>query len=108
MDAKNSDSVSQYVFEGERIKLKANHFNQMKERYSKLNLMEELLQLDLELQQTKSWWMPMHAKLNYRNKNIKSFNAQSGNQQNLDSWINEDNVIEHEQFRQTTALKVVK
>ena len=58
-----------YVFEGEKIKINEKDFNRMQQMYQNINLMAELDQLDLELRDEKKWWLPLQAKLNYRNKN---------------------------------------
>jgi hypothetical protein len=61
--------MSKYAFEGETVKIIHAHFEKMQKLYQNINLMAELEQLDLELHGVKKYWMPLNAKLNYRNKN---------------------------------------
>lgn len=59
-----------YAFFGDRIRLTQADYDKAKKRYLNINLDDELEQLDLELKNEtdKSWFMTMHAKLNFRNK----------------------------------------
>ncbi len=66
--------MTDYVFEGERIKINAKDYNRMLILYPKIDLVAELQQLDFELREAtnKSWFCTMNAKLNYRNKLAKN------------------------------------
>jgi len=57
-----------YKYKNTTIKLTDEDFTRMQSTYSKLDLVSELDQLDLELTGQPKWFMTMHAKLNYRNK----------------------------------------
>lgn len=59
---------SDYVFEGQTIKLNRDDYDKLGERYPNLDIGEQLRQLDLELRGKKNWFMEMNSKLNYRNK----------------------------------------
>lgn len=59
--------MGDYVYEGERIKLNARDFDKMRKLYPRLDLVDELNQLDFELRDKRSWWVELNAKLRYRN-----------------------------------------
>jgi hypothetical protein len=63
--------MSNYFFDGDKIKITAKDFALLQKRYPNLDLVAELEQLDLELREDKKWWGVMNAKLNYRNKNAQ-------------------------------------
>lgn len=63
------NNLKKYSFSGETIKLTHEDFEKCISTYRNLDVYAELLQLDLELGGEKGWFMTMHAKLNYRNKN---------------------------------------
>lgn len=68
----NEPSVNKaYAFLGKKIKLNHEHYSEMLETYSNLDLEKELKQLDLELAQENKWYIAMHSKLRYRNKTEK-------------------------------------
>lgn len=75
---------TRYRFEGSKIKLNQEHYNEIVDKYPNLDIDSELAQLDLELAETKSWWQPMNSKLYYRNKNAqeKIHGQNSSNQRN--------------------------
>lgn len=81
--------MTEYVFEGEIIKLSAKDFYKWKDMYKHLNLVEELQQLDMELDakrmeggNVKKWFSECIARLNGRNKRAERFNRGSSQQQN--------------------------
>ncbi len=57
-----------YAFTGQTIRITTEDFSRLADQYPHLDLCSELAQLDLELRGKRSWWNPMNAKLNYRNK----------------------------------------
>ena len=59
----------EYAFEGNTFRITSADFQQMTQNYKNLDLLAELNQLDMELRGEKKWFMTMHSKLNYRNKN---------------------------------------
>ena len=58
-----------YVYEGDKIKLNEKDFNKLLNMFQNINLRAELDILDMELMEEKKYWMPMMAKLRYRNNN---------------------------------------
>jgi len=73
--------MSEYVFEGEIVKLTAKDFYKWKDMYKFLNLVDELQQLDMELEakqreggSVKKWFSECVARLNGRNKRAERFN----------------------------------
>jgi hypothetical protein len=58
-----------YAFTGETVRITTDDFARLAIQYPNLDLATELPQLDLELRGKRSWWNPLNAKLNYRNKN---------------------------------------
>ena len=58
-----------YAFTGETVRITTEDFTRLATQYPNLDLATELPQLDLELRGKRSWWNPLNAKLNYRNKN---------------------------------------
>ena len=82
--------MSNYIFEGDKIKINAKDFEKLQRMYQNLNLTAELEQLDMELRdEGKKWWMVMNAKLNYRNKRAPAA-QQSFNQGGI-AYINNEN-----------------
>jgi hypothetical protein len=88
--------MSDYVFEGEIIKLAAKDFYKWQDMYKHINLVEELQQLDMELDakrmeggNTKKWFSECIARLNGRNKRAERFNRGSNQQINNNSteWV---------------------
>lgn len=63
--------ASAYAFAGHKIKLNKKDFDDTVKNYPNLDIIAELQQLDLELAESRSWWAPMHAKLNYRNRDAE-------------------------------------
>jgi DNA-binding PadR family transcriptional regulator len=61
-------TLSNYAFSGKKIKLTHKDFEECRNQYQNINLIDELNQLDMELRQESKWFMPMHSKLRYRNK----------------------------------------
>ncbi len=85
----NEVPMSDYVFEGEIIKLSAKDFYKWQDMYKHLNLVEELQQLDMELDgkrmeggNVKKWFSECIARLNGRNKRAERFNRGSNQQSN--------------------------
>jgi len=85
----NEVPMSDYVFEGEIIKLAAKDFYKWQDMYKHLNLVEELQQLDMELDgkrmeggNVKKWFSECIARLNGRNKRAERFNRGSNQQSN--------------------------
>lgn len=81
--------MSEYVFEGEVIKLAAKDFYKWQDMYKHLNLVEELQQLDMELDakrmeggKVNKWFSECIARLNGRNKRAERFNRGSNQQHN--------------------------
>lgn len=81
--------MSEYVFEGEVVKLAAKDFYKWKDMYKHLNLVEELQQLDMELDakrmeggKVNKWFSECIARLNGRNKRAERFNRGSNQQHN--------------------------
>jgi hypothetical protein len=81
--------MSEYVFEGEIIKLSAKDYHKWCDMYKHLNITEELQQLDMELEakrmeggNTKKWFSECIARLNGRNKRAERFNRGSNQQHN--------------------------
>jgi hypothetical protein len=81
--------MSDYVFDGEIIKLAAKDFYKWQDMYKFINLVEELQQLDMELDgkrmeggNTKKWFSECIARLNGRNKRAERFNRGSNQQSN--------------------------
>lgn len=81
--------MSDYVFEGEVIKLAAKDFYKWQDIYKHLNLVEELQQLDMELDakrmeggKVNKWFSECIARLNGRNKRAERFNRGSNQQFN--------------------------
>jgi hypothetical protein len=81
--------MTDYVFEGEIIKLTAKDFYKWQDMYKHVNLVEELQQLDMELDakrmeggNTKKWFSECIARLNGRNKRAERFNRGSIQQPN--------------------------
>lgn len=81
--------MSDYVFEGEIIKLTAKDFYKWQDMYKFINLVEELQQLDMELDakrmeggSIKKWFSECIARLNGRNKRAERFNRGSNQQSN--------------------------
>lgn len=77
-----------YAYSGERIKVTYKHYDEMEKNYPNLDLIAELNQLDLELRDKKSYWLPLQAKLNYRNKQAGKNNGkpkQSIYEQNMEA-----------------------
>ena len=79
--------MTEYVFEGEVIKLSAKDFYKWQDMYKHLNLVEELQQLDMELEakrmeggNVKKWFSECIARLNGRNKRAERFNRGSNQQ----------------------------
>lgn len=68
-----------YAFCGETINVTDKDFDQMKTSYPNLDLIAELKQLDLELKGEKKYWMPLNAKLNYRNRKSGETNGNNRN-----------------------------
>jgi hypothetical protein len=90
--------MSEYVFEGEIIKLAAKDFCKWQDMYKFINLVEELQQLDMELDakrmeggNVKKWFSECIARLNGRNKRAERFNRGSNQQQQLNNnstdWV---------------------
>lgn len=67
---KESKTNNAYAFCGETIRLNFNDYEKIKSQYQNLDIDQELSQLDLELRDEKKWFMSMHSKLNYRNKQV--------------------------------------
>jgi hypothetical protein len=72
--------MTEYVFEGEVIKLNAKDFAKWGELYPSVNLTEELIQLDTEFEARKreggkvnKWFSECIARLNGRNKRAERF-----------------------------------
>ena len=85
--------MTEYLFEGETIKLNRKHFMECCEEYSNIDLVKNLKQLDMQLRNKKNWYYSMHQILGYRNnnKNYMDNNTRSRtiNQQLTDnSWAN--------------------
>lgn len=81
--------MSEYVFEGEVVKLTAKDFYKWQDMYKHLNLVEELQQLDMELDakrmeggKVNKWFSECIARLNGRNKRAERFNRGSNQQHN--------------------------
>lgn len=81
--------MSEYVFEGEVVKLAAKDFYKWQDMYKHLNLVEELQQLDMELDakrmeggKVNKWFSECIARLNGRNKRAERFNRGSNQQHN--------------------------
>lgn len=81
--------MSEYVFEGEVIKLAAKDFYKWQDMYKHLNLVEELQQLDMELDakrmeggKVNKWFSECIARLNGRNKRAERFNRGTNQQSN--------------------------
>ncbi len=79
--------MTEYVFEGEIIKLTAKDFYKWQDIYKHLNLVEELQQLDMELDakrmeggKVNKWFSECIARLNGRNKRAERFNRGSNQQ----------------------------
>lgn len=79
--------MSEYVFEGEVIKLTAKDFYKWQDMYKHLSLVEELQQLDMELDakrmeggKVNKWFSECIARLNGRNKRAERFNRGSNQQ----------------------------
>lgn len=62
-------NMTEYAYEGDKIKLTQKDFSKLENLFQNLNLRNELDILDMELSEEKKWWMPMMAKLRYRNNN---------------------------------------
>ena len=102
--------MSNYVFEGEVIKLNARDFYRFADRFKFLNLTEELETLDLEYEakkrdglSTKNWFSSLVPRLNGRNKHAQRSAQWRGNRptpqvrdQQLDAWINQGASIERQ------------
>ncbi len=79
--------MTEYIFEGEVIKLTAKDFYKWQDMYKFLNVTEELQQLDMELEakqreggSVKKWFSECVARLNGRNKRAERFNRGSNQQ----------------------------
>lgn len=103
--------MSNYVFEGEVIKLNAKDYYRFAGMFKFLNLTEELEILDLELEckrrdglSTKSWFSSLVPRLNGRNKRAQSQAQWRGNkpthqerERQIDAWINQGASIGRQQ-----------
>jgi DNA-binding transcriptional MocR family regulator len=69
-ESKRNFKDKDYAFSGETIRLSQTDFSKMVDQYPNLNLPTEIQQLDMELRGKRDWFQVMHAKLNYRNKNL--------------------------------------
>jgi hypothetical protein len=81
--------MSEYVFEGEIIKINAKDYAKWCDMYKHLNITAELQQLDMELEakqreggSVKKWFSECVARLNGRNKRAERFNHGSNKQSN--------------------------
>jgi len=81
--------MTEYIFEGEVIKLTAKDFYKWQDMYKFLNVTDELQQLDMELEakqreggSVKKWFSECVARLNGRNKRAERFNRGSNQQSN--------------------------
>lgn len=95
--------MSNYVFEGEVIKLNAKDYYRFADKYQFLNLTEELAELDLELEckkrdglSVKNWFSSLPPRLNGRNKHAQRSAQWRGHkpepqarEQQIDAWINQ-------------------
>ena len=92
--------MTEYVFEGEIIKINAKDYAKWCDMYKHLNITAELQQLDMELEakqreggSVKKWFSECVARLNGRNKRAERFNRGSNQQsrQNIDNnntdWV---------------------
>jgi hypothetical protein len=90
-----------YVYEGDKIKLTEKDFNKLLNMFQNINLRAELDILDMELTEEKKYWMPMMAKLRYRNNNAPKVNQfqgrgqvahlnQSTRDMSIDQMLNDD------------------
>lgn len=81
--------MSEYVFEGQVIKINAKDYAKWCDMYKFLNVTAELQQLDMELEakqreggNVKKWFSECIARLNGRNKRAERFNRGSNQQPN--------------------------
>lgn len=81
--------MTEYVFEGEIIKINAKDYAKWCDMYKHLNITAELQQLDMELEakqreggNVKKWFSECVARLNGRNKRAERFNHGSNKQSN--------------------------
>lgn len=81
--------MTEYVFEGEIIKINAKDYAKWCDMYKYLNITAELQQLDMELEakqreggSVKKWFSECVARLNGRNKRAERFSNGSNKQSN--------------------------
>ena len=89
--------MSDYIFEGEVIKLNAKDYYRFADMFKYLNLTEELETLDLELEarkrdglSVKNWFSSLPPRLNGRNKRAM----------NQAKWSNRNNILLDEREQQ--------
>jgi hypothetical protein len=77
--------MTDYIFEGEIIKLNATDFYKWQDKFKNLNIIEELEELDMELEarqrdgkKVKNWFSECIPRLNGRNKRAQRFGGQNG------------------------------
>lgn len=102
-DNKVNTDKEGYAFFGKKIKLTHEHYSEMLDNYPNLDLSKELSQLDLELREESSWFMPMHAKLRYRNEKLNG----NQNNQKRETPAEKANRLSRELGQQAMATNVI-